>query len=75
MFTDIDECGQPEVCSGGRCTNTEGSYHCECDQGYAMVRKGHCQGKEWGAALPSPGPSPGTAHNQLPFQLIPDWAP
>ena len=49
MFTDIDECEQPGVCSRGRCTNTEGSYHCECDQGYIMVRKGHCQGKEWGA--------------------------
>lgn len=57
MFADIDECEQPEACHGGQCTNTEGSYHCKCDKGYIMVRKGHCQGKDWGAALPSPGPS------------------
>lgn len=57
VFTDIDECEQPEACHGGQCTNTEGSYHCKCDKGYIMVRKGHCQGKEWGATLPSPGPS------------------
>lgn len=52
VFADIDECEQPGVCSGGRCSNTEGSYHCECDRGYIMVRKGHCQGKE----LPPPAP-------------------
>ena len=58
VFTDIDECEQPEVCTGGRCTNTEGSYHCKCDEGYIMVRKGHCQGKEGDAPPQSPAPSP-----------------
>lgn len=80
VFTDIDECEQPGVCSGGQCTNTEGSYDCQCDQGYIMVRKGHCQGKKWDeggqpAALPSLGPSPGAGYPHLPFQLLSDWAP
>ena len=86
MFTDIDECEQPGVCNRGRCTNTEGSYHCECDQGYIMVRKGHCQGKEWGAGpiiswlLPticcpspsSPGSSPSSPGPFPPSVVPPD---
>lgn len=74
MFTDVDECEQPGVCHGGRCTNTEGSYHCQCDQGYIMVRKGHCQGKKWDkrgqpASPPPLGPSPGAVCPHLPACL------
>ncbi|XP_072481778.1 latent-transforming growth factor beta-binding protein 2 isoform X3 [Notamacropus eugenii] len=43
LSKDVDECERPGVCIGGQCTNTDGSYHCECGQGYIMVRKGHCE--------------------------------
>lgn len=80
VFADIDECEQPEVCSRGRCTNTEGSYHCECGQGYIMVRKGHCQGKEWGkgaqpAAPPSAGPSPCASRPPTPLPACSQLSP
>lgn len=31
-------------CQNGRCVNTEGSYTCECNSGYAKSRRGLCEG-------------------------------
>lgn len=45
VLTDLNECEQPSVCQGGRCTNTPGSYHCECAKGYVMGRRGQCKGE------------------------------
>ena len=37
LFLDIDECTeQRNICQGGRCSNTEGSYFCICDDGYEL---------------------------------------
>ena len=33
--SDDDECrAQPSPCANGRCINTVGSFHCDCDEGY-----------------------------------------
>lgn len=35
FFSDINEClEQRDICDGGQCTNTEGSYFCTCLPGY-----------------------------------------
>ena len=32
---DVDECTEmPELCLNGKCTNTDGSYICDCNEGY-----------------------------------------
>ena len=37
MFSDIDECLEvPNICKGGQCKNTFGSYLCECPPGYKL---------------------------------------
>ena len=37
-IADIDECKRdPNICGGGRCTNTQGSYFCTCDPGYELT--------------------------------------
>lgn len=49
MFSDADECslfGQ-EVCKGGFCLNTEGSYECYCKTGHDYDPiKLECRGEE-----------------------------
>ena len=38
---DIDECAEAqEVCRRGQCQNVEGSYICECLEGYRLSRFG-----------------------------------
>ncbi|KAJ6661295.1 hypothetical protein lerEdw1_015432 [Lerista edwardsae] len=43
LFTDLNECSQPNVCHGGQCINTPGSYHCECKVGYIMGHQEQCE--------------------------------
>lgn len=34
----------PHLCRNGRCKNTEGSFHCDCSEGYALTADGeHCK--------------------------------
>ena len=44
---DIDECLQNDnLCDHGQCTNTAGSYECECEIGYIPAEdKKSCVGK------------------------------
>ena len=32
VTADIDECATSDVCNGGACTNTVGSFTCECNE-------------------------------------------
>lgn len=34
----------PGRCQDGKCVNTEGSYACECNDGYAKSWRGLCEG-------------------------------
>ena len=37
MYTDIDECGSADVCpQDSTCVNTDGSFECNCNDGYSM---------------------------------------
>lgn len=39
VFTDIDECLDRNACpENGFCTNTEGSFTCECEHGFHKAR-------------------------------------
>lgn len=44
---DVDECVQdPLLCRGGTCTNTDGSYTCQCPPGHALAAEGTaCEGE------------------------------
>lgn len=38
---DVDECKEnPRICNGGKCTNTIGSYRCQCTNGLLEVPQG-----------------------------------
>lgn len=43
-LADINECSMPNKCQNGKCVNTEGSYTCECNSGYAKSWRGLCEG-------------------------------
>ena len=44
--TDVDECLDVANCINGRCINTEGSYQCECLEGFELNPTGvGCVGK------------------------------
>ena len=50
-YVDVDECQDSRniyFCSPNRCVNTEGSFSCECNEGFKEVRIGNlliCNGK------------------------------
>ena len=41
---DIDECANSQSCEH-ICVNTDGSYYCECDDGYELHDSVFCHGK------------------------------
>ena len=43
-LADINECSMPNKCQNGKCVNTEGSYTCECNSGFAKSWRGLCEG-------------------------------
>ncbi len=45
LFLDIDECTNSTICGNGNCTNTIGSYTCQCPIGYTFGGNGTCVGK------------------------------
>lgn len=46
-ISDTNECEQPGVCGPhGECLNTDGSFHCVCEQGFSISADGRtCEGK------------------------------
>uniref|UniRef100_A0A3B1IHS0 Latent transforming growth factor beta binding protein 2 n=1 Tax=Astyanax mexicanus TaxID=7994 RepID=A0A3B1IHS0_ASTMX len=42
-FTDINECAIPNKCPNGVCVNTEGSFTCECKNGFTKNWRGQCE--------------------------------
>ena len=43
---DVDECSNSGICPPNSvCVNSEGSYDCECSNGYTKNENGVCQGK------------------------------
>lgn len=44
-LVDIDECKNHDCGGEGVCTNTQGSFKCECDFGYEKNEKYVCVGK------------------------------
>ena len=45
IFVDFNECA---VDNGGceqKCTNTDGSYDCSCNEGYSLIDDRNCDGK------------------------------
>lgn len=43
---DVDECEAGDVCDNGICTNTPGSFQCQCLSGYHLSRdRSRCEGK------------------------------
>lgn len=56
VFTDIDECQNPGICSQ-ICINLKGGYKCECSRGYQMdLATGVCKavGEYWLRTLVTP---------------------
>ena len=47
LITDVNECDKPELCNRNSsiCLNIEGSYTCQCKQGYDRVSNLKCVGK------------------------------
>lgn len=47
LILDINECEQPGLCDPhGECLNTDGSFHCVCEQGFSISADGRtCEGK------------------------------
>jgi hypothetical protein len=42
---DVDECEAGDICDNGICTNTPGSFQCQCLSGYHLSRdRSHCEG-------------------------------
>ena len=45
MIPDVNECSVlPNGFCRQICVNTHGSYHCECMEGYQLIRASFCEG-------------------------------
>lgn len=44
LSADVNECWNQTVCGHGRCVNTEGSYRCNCFQGFKLSPDSICKG-------------------------------
>ena len=45
LYTDINECIDPSSCGQwGTCANLEGSYSCECPDGFSLNEDKICEG-------------------------------
>lgn len=40
LFSDIDECDNPQICQYGTCVNTMGSFVCQCPPNYSLAQNG-----------------------------------
>lgn len=40
FISDFDECADQSKCKNGHCINTDGSYRCECRDGYTLLPNG-----------------------------------
>ena len=46
LFPDLNECLSNNAGCDHRCINTNGSYYCECDNGFELLSDNHtCEGK------------------------------
>lgn len=48
---DLNECLNPELCEGGSCRNSVGSYYCDCPDG-SEEQNGHCEARDRCALSP-----------------------
>lgn len=49
---DHDECRETGMCANGLCINMDGSFKCQCKNGYVLSTSGHaCSGKSIFKAL------------------------
>ncbi|KAL6034242.1 hypothetical protein STEG23_009311 [Scotinomys teguina] len=64
ILEDINECQElPRLCQGGNCTNTFGTFQCECPLGYSL-REDTCTCEDINECLNLPGTClPGTCQN------------
>lgn len=54
VISDIDECQEQQLCTRGHCENTEGSFSCQCGQGFKVSSAGdQCEGRvHWSFTTP-----------------------